>query len=129
MKKGLQNKYIIQKVSGERVSPAAEYFVLRLDQYQKDENHRYASCKAMQTYAKCVGNPDLAFEIEKKLEGNWNPSLPLLKPDFCMWTRVEDDPNRFVSYYDTSCGKIRVASASAVDDNFNFCPYCGQRIV
>lgn len=66
--KGLIKKYIISKANGSTVSEDAEYFVLRLDEKQKDDVHRNACVKAVLTYADEIENhlPELAKDLRAK---------------------------------------------------------------
>lgn len=66
-KKGLYGKYIISKSDGSEVDPKAQYFVLRLDENQKDENHLRACRKAIKIYAKEIERtlPFLAQDLKK----------------------------------------------------------------
>lgn len=67
-KKGLYNKYIVSKADGSQTDPDAQYFVLRLDERQSDENHLRACRKAIQTYAKAIEKtlPFLAQDLRKQ---------------------------------------------------------------
>lgn len=58
---GLFSKYLIQKRDGTPVNPRAEYFVLRVDNFQHDERMRKASQEAMLTYAKQIERFDAVF--------------------------------------------------------------------
>lgn len=65
-KKGLLNKYIISKSDKSPVDERAEYFVLRLDQFQTDENHRTACLNALKTYADSISNQELRNDLYNK---------------------------------------------------------------
>ncbi len=62
MKKGLEPKYLVQKING-KTDPEADYFVLRLD---KDKH----ALKAIKAYAESVQgeNMELAFDLLKKVK-------------------------------------------------------------
>lgn len=70
-KKGLFKKYIIQKADGSPMPEGGEYFVLRLDDKQKDDAHRSACVKAVLTYADEIENhlPELAKDLKAKYSG------------------------------------------------------------
>lgn len=63
--KGLYNRYIVEKVSGEPVDERAEYFILRLDEFGDDPIHIEACRKAIITYAKEIYPhlPQLAMDL------------------------------------------------------------------
>ncbi len=63
-KLGLVNKYIVLRSDGTPTPQGAEYFILRLDDGQKDQKHKVACIKAVREYAK-----------------NIKPSIPLLARD------------------------------------------------
>jgi hypothetical protein len=68
--KGLLHKYNITKADGTPVDPAAEYFVLRLDENQVDKKHLEACRKAILTYAYEIKEhlPLLSKELIEKYE-------------------------------------------------------------
>ena len=63
--KGLHQRYIIAKVSGEQVDPCAEYFVLRLDPNGGDLAHINACRRAVLMYATEIEStiPKLAADL------------------------------------------------------------------
>lgn len=64
--KGILNKYIITKSDKSPVDERAEYFVLRLDQFQTDSNHRTACLNALKTYADSISNRELRYDLYSK---------------------------------------------------------------
>ena len=79
--KGLYPKYVINKTNGEMVR--GDYFVLRLDEGQKDQAHLEACRRAVNEYAKHIegSNAQLAMDIRKR----W----PLLRPGDELEYRVQ----------------------------------------
>lgn len=65
MDKGLYQRYIISKTSGEQVDPEAEYFVLRVDKNGSDPKHIAACRKAILKYAEEIKDhlPQLSEDI------------------------------------------------------------------
>ena len=65
---GIKKKYVIKKVDGSQVDEYADYFVLRLDEHQKDEQHRKACRIAILVYANKIKEhlPKLAEELIQK---------------------------------------------------------------
>ena len=79
MKKGLFNKYRVSKVNGMPVDPAAEYFVLRLDNHegsQTDKAHVNACRHAAMAYANEI-EPWLP-ELSRDLRQKYFPSTSLV---------------------------------------------------
>lgn len=64
--KGLLKKYIITKSDKSRVDERADYFVLRLDQFQSNPEHRTACLKALKTYADSISNQELRNDLYNK---------------------------------------------------------------
>jgi hypothetical protein len=66
--KRLLHKYNITKANGDPVDLDAEYFVLRLDENQKDKEHFIACRKAIITYANEIENylPELSKDLKEK---------------------------------------------------------------
>lgn len=62
-KKGLEQKYEIEKSDGSFVDPDAQYFVLRLD---GGELHHYACREAIRTYASIIQTENPKFAVELK---------------------------------------------------------------
>lgn len=79
--KGLHQRYIVSKVSGEPVDPVAEYFVLRVDKHGKDLRHVNACRCAILMYATKIEPylPELAADIFARY--NQSVLLPK-KPSF-----------------------------------------------
>lgn len=48
---GLHRKYVVSKADGSSVDPVAEYFVLRLDPFCRDQDHLEACWAAAREYA------------------------------------------------------------------------------
>lgn len=83
--KGLHGKYLIKKFSHmksdtfgwgkkpvfKHVDPFAEYFVLRLDEHQKDKKHRDACISAVLHYAEQIKDhlPELSQDLIKRYGG------------------------------------------------------------
>lgn len=65
---GLPQRYIAQKADGSPVDPAAEYFVLRLDDGGTDPKHVEACRKAIMEYADQIRphRPRLALDIHQR---------------------------------------------------------------
>lgn len=65
---GLFQKYRIIKRDRTRVDPNAEYFVLRLDDCQSNDDHRRASIIAVRAYARSIRkwNPELSEDLLRK---------------------------------------------------------------
>jgi hypothetical protein len=63
--KGLHQRYIVSKVSGEPVDPRAEYFVLRVDEHGSDSRHVNACRIAVLAYAHEIEHylPELASDL------------------------------------------------------------------
>lgn len=88
-KQGLYGKYILKKTNGKPIDPDARYFILRYDDFQKDENHRHASLVALQAYANEIEAhiPELAKDLLKILApvmpeyGGYDRSGPAKQPD------------------------------------------------
>jgi hypothetical protein len=66
--KGLLNKYIVLKSDKSPIDWRADYFVLRLDEFQNDSEHRTACLKALKTYADEIDN----LELKKDLYNKYN---------------------------------------------------------
>lgn len=66
--KGLHQRYIISKTSGEPVDESAEYFVLRLDGGGDDQIHIAACRQAVLTYAEAIKDhlPELSVDLKKR---------------------------------------------------------------
>jgi hypothetical protein len=66
--KGLHQRYIVSKTSGEPVDPRAEYFILRLDRHGKDLAHINACRKAVLMYAYEMEHilPELSADIYRR---------------------------------------------------------------
>lgn len=66
--KGLYNKYYVSKSNGKVVNPHADYFVLRLDKYGKDQKHVAACRKAVLYYAEEIKEhlPELSKDLIRK---------------------------------------------------------------
>lgn len=75
--------------------PKAEYFVLRLDEYQNDENHRNACLFAVNAYANKIEKfiPKLAKDLREKYPSEKPLSTPTEKP---FWENFDE---RFKSLY------------------------------
>lgn len=68
-RKGLQVKYIIQKVNGHPTDPNAYYFVLRVDS-NGEPCHVRACRKALRTYAENISTvlPEFAKDLNNQLD-------------------------------------------------------------
>ena len=66
--KGLIKKYIIKKTDKSKIHPDSEYFILRLDKYQKDPIHRKACLKALLYYAEEIAEhlPVLSRQLQMR---------------------------------------------------------------
>lgn len=63
--KGLHQRYVVSKTSGEPVDETAEYFILRLDLGGSDSKHINACRKAVLTYANEIKEhlPELSKDL------------------------------------------------------------------
>lgn len=63
--KGLHQRYVVSKTSGEPVDETAEYFILRLDSGGSDPKHINACRKAVLTYANEIKEhlPELSRDL------------------------------------------------------------------
>jgi hypothetical protein len=77
---GLQQRYYISKVNGNPVDPAADYFVLRLDE-SGEPNHVRACRAALATYAQEIRPflPQLAADLESKYNLIPDPVNPIFR--------------------------------------------------
>jgi hypothetical protein len=66
--KGLHQRYIISKTSGEPVDECAEYFVLRLDKKGDDPIHIAACRQAVLAYAEAIKGhiPELSIDLKQR---------------------------------------------------------------
>jgi hypothetical protein len=80
---GLHLRYRIGKWDGSAVDPAAEYFVLRLDDAGKDKAHVAACRKAVLAYARHIrpALPILAADIEAR----WGTKPEFVTPTHAGW--------------------------------------------
>jgi hypothetical protein len=77
---GLQQRYYISKVNGNSVDPAADYFVLRLDD-AGEPNHVKACRAALAVYAQEIRPflPQLAADLESKYNLIPDPVSPIFR--------------------------------------------------
>lgn len=68
--KGLIKKYHITKNDGSDIDPNAEYFILRIDPYQKDKNHYNACISGLISYMQYTENKNLAKDLESIINTN-----------------------------------------------------------
>tara|TARA_R110000850_G_scaffold265835_1_gene395893 strand:- start:58 stop:294 length:237 start_codon:yes stop_codon:yes gene_type:complete len=71
-KKGLKQKYNIQKVDGRPVDENAKYFVLRYDCNQLNKDFEQASKKALLVFAEHIEStiPELAYDLRSEISQN-----------------------------------------------------------